>query len=114
MLTALYLFIYGFVALVVLPLAVVSLATGSRAPENTFFTKYYRAEKYLMLIGNVFLLAVGATAILKLVQHFGLIDAELAERLDNWITLPFMALLLVFLFFLGRAYLKVRREGKPL
>ncbi|WP_295558054.1 hypothetical protein [uncultured Hyphomicrobium sp.] len=111
MLTVLNLFIYGFVALVVLPLAVASLATGSKPPENTMLTKYYNAEKHLMLAGNLFLLAVGAIAILKLVQHFALIDASRADRLEGWINVPFFALLVAFLFLFVRAHVKVRRAN---
>lgn len=111
MLTLFNVIVYGFVALAVLPLAILSLATGSHPPENTFITKYYRAEPYLMLIGNLFLLTIGATAILKLVQHFGLMDAARAETLETWVNAPFLVLMAVFLFFFVRAYLKVRRAG---
>lgn len=111
MLTMLNLFIYGFVALVVLPLAVISLATGSKPPADTLFEKYYRAERHLMLIGNLFLLTVGAIAIFKLVQHFGLIDAASADTVETWVNVPFFVLMIAFLLSFVRAYLKVRRAG---
>lgn len=112
MLTILNLVIYGFVALFILPLAVFSLVTGSQPPENTLFTKYYRAETRLMLIGNLFLITIGLTAILKLGRHFSVIDPALADSLDPWIAIPFMMLLVVFLAFFIRAFLKVRRTGQ--
>jgi hypothetical protein len=112
MLTTLELLINGFVALVVLPLAIASLATGSKPPENTIITKYYRAETHLMLIGNLLLLAVGATAIAKLAQHFGVIDADLGVRLDMWTFVPLMVLVVVFLALFARAYMKVRRAAQ--
>ncbi|MGE0022897.1 MAG: hypothetical protein AB7S70_04610 [Hyphomicrobium sp.] len=109
MLSTLELFINGFVAFAVLPLALVSLATGSKPPEVSAFAKYYRAEKHLMLASNLFLLTVGATAVGKLVEHFGLADAAHAETLRTWINIPFLAMLVIFLVMLVRAWLTVRR-----
>ncbi len=112
MLTTLELMINGFVALIILPLAIASLTGGSKAPENTFLTKYYHAEPRLMLVSNVFLLSVCATAIAKLAAHFGYLDASQAEQVEPWITIPLMGLLVVFLAMMVRAWLKVRRAGK--
>lgn len=109
MMTLAYLIIYGFVALVVLPLAVLSLMAGSPAPENTLFTKYYRAEPRLMLVGNLFLVVIGGTAIARLAQHFGFVDDSLAGQLDLWLGIPFALLLVVFLVLFARAIFKVRR-----
>jgi hypothetical protein len=111
MLGPLDLAIYGFVAVILLPIVLVSLFTGSKPPENTFFTKYYRAETHLMLVGNIFLLAVCSTAIVKLALHFGAIDAGQETTITNWINLPFLLLLVLFLVMLIRAVLKVRRDG---
>lgn len=112
MLTDLDLAISGFVSLVVLPLAVISLLTGSKPPENTIFYKYYRAERHLMAIGNLFLLTVCATAVAKFAQHLGFIGAETAETFTTWMSGPLMVLLAVFLVFLLRAVLKVRRAER--
>jgi hypothetical protein len=109
MLSTLDLIINGFVAVVLLPIVLVSLFTGSKPPENTFFSKYYHADKHLMLVGNVFLLAVCATAVAKLALHFGAIDAPTEETVSNWIGIPFLLLLVVFLAMLIRAVLRVRR-----
>jgi hypothetical protein len=112
MLSTLELFINGFVAFAVLPLAVASLATGSKPPEHSIFSKYYGAERHLTLIGNVLLLSVGATAIARLAKHFGVIGAALGDRLDTWLSVPLMALVVVFMTFMIRAVLKVRRAEK--
>jgi hypothetical protein len=112
MLGTLDLIIYGFVAVVLLPIVLVSLFTGSRPPENTFFSKYYHADKHLMLVGNVFLLAVCATAAVKLALHFGAIDMAQEASISNWLSVPFLMLLVIFLALLIRAVLRVRRGDK--
>jgi hypothetical protein len=111
MLSTLNLIIYGFVAFVVLPLTLMSLLSGSRPPENTFLTKYYHAEPYLMTASNVFLLVLCAIAVLKVLLHFGLIDLGLAETIDGWLMAPFFLLLFVFLGLFVRAILKVRKAS---
>lgn len=112
MLSMLELFINGFVAFAVLPLAIASLATGSKPPEHSVLGKYYRAERHLMLLGNLLLLSIGAVAIAKLLTHFGFVGAELGEGLDTWLSVPLMGLVIIFLVFMVRAILKVRRAGK--
>lgn len=112
MLTMFELFINGFVAVVVLPMAIVSLATGSKPPEHSIVGKFYRAEPRLMLAGNVLLLAVGATALSKLAQYFGWVGAELGEKLDTWISVPLMAMVVIVLFMLVRSIVKVRRAER--
>jgi len=102
--------LYGFVA-VLLPLAAFALITGAEPPENTWLSKYYRAEKYLYPCGNLFLLTVCANAIARLAFHFGFIDPGLNERLAPAIAVPFFVLLVAFLALWVRAYLKVRRDG---
>ncbi|MBN8911274.1 MAG: hypothetical protein J0H65_04275 [Rhizobiales bacterium] len=109
MLSMLELFINGFVAFAVLPLAIASLATGSKPPEHSVLGKYYRAERHLMLLGNLLLLSIGAVAIAKLLTHFGFVGAELGEGLDTWLSVPLMGLVIIFLVFMVRAILKVRR-----
>jgi hypothetical protein len=109
MLTTYEIALYGFVVAVLLPLAAFALVTGARPPENSWFSKYYRAEKYLHACGNLFLLTVCANAISRLAFHFGLIDAALKDRIAPFIGVPFAALLIAFLVLWVRAYLKVRR-----
>lgn len=109
MLTPVELFLNGFIVLVILPLAVASLVKGSQPPEGSFISKYYRAEPRLMLMGNLFLIALAATAILALARHFGL--AQVPDPLEAWVHVPFLVLLVVFLGFFVRAVLKVRRAA---
>jgi hypothetical protein len=110
MLTTFDLFICGFLAIVLLPLTISSLIGGSPPPpHNMFITKYYEAEPRLMLMSNLFLLTVCATAIHKLAVHFGLLSQSLSDSLELWIGVPFFILLVVFLGLFIRAILKVRR-----
>lgn len=111
MLDLLQVFINGIVAFLILPLAVLSLIGGSKPPQNTVFTKYYEAQPYLMLAGNVFLITLAGIALIKLALHFGVIDAALADRLDGWVSIPFFIMLLVFLGLFVSAVLKVRRSA---
>jgi hypothetical protein len=112
MLSTFELIINAFVVLAVLPLAIVSLATGSKPPENTLITKYYHAEPRLMLTSNLFLLTVCAVAAHKLALHFSLVDADLGGRIETWIMIPFFVLLLTFFFLFVRAILRVRRAER--
>ncbi|MCC7253966.1 hypothetical protein [Hyphomicrobium sp.] len=109
MLTTLQLVICGFVAFVVFPLALRSLFTGSKPPEGSL-RKYYAAESYLNFTGDLMLVALSLLAITSLAQHFGVIDTDLGMRLSDWITVPFMILLLAYLVLWVRAMLKVRRS----
>jgi hypothetical protein len=93
-------------------MAIVSLATGSKPPEHSSVGKFYRAEPRLMLAGNVLLLTVGATALSKLAQHFGWVGAELGEKLDTWISMPLMVMVVIVLFLMTRAIMKVRRAER--
>lgn len=110
MLTTFDLVICGFLALVLLPLAVSSLIAGSPPPpHNMFIAKYYQAEPRLMLVSNLFLLTVCATAIHKLATHFGLLSQSMSDSLELWIGVPFFILLVGFLGLFIKAFLKVRR-----
>jgi hypothetical protein len=106
------LLIHGFLVFVLLPIVLVSLATGSKQPEGSLLAKYYRAEPWLGLAGNIFLLALCALAATKLALLFGFIDATLAETIDNAINFPFLGMLLVMSVLWIRAVLKVRRESR--
>lgn len=109
MLTTFELIVNAFVVIAVLPLAISSLASGSKPPENSSIAKYYQVEPNLMLASNLFLLAVCTIAALKLVGHFGLFDAGTVEAAQNWTMLPFFVLFAAFAFFFVRAFLRVRR-----
>jgi hypothetical protein len=111
MLTTFEVVIYVIV-LVLLPLIVYSLITGSRPPEKSWFAKYYRAERYLDLAGNVFVLAICAYAIARLGLHFGYIGPGAEDSLMLWIGLAFAATLLCYLGLWVRAAVRVRRNGR--
>jgi hypothetical protein len=97
-------------ALLFIPLATYSLITGSTVPENSPFAKYYRAEKYLGLVSNLFLLALSLSCAVKLGLHFGYIDPEWTNRFSTVTAAAFMLLLVLDLVFWARAALKVRRQ----
>lgn len=105
------LFTQGFVVLVLLPLAVLSLLKGSPPPQNSFLTKYHLAEPKLMMVGDVFLVSLAAIALVWLLERLGLIAADLATTLDGWLMIPFFALLILYLGLYARAILKVRRAA---
>lgn len=94
---------------VLLPIVAFSLLKGSPPPQIGLLAKYYRAEKHLNLVGNLFLLTVCANALARLGLHFGFIDPGAQSRLMFGIGLPFVVLLLAFLALWVRAFLKVRR-----
>jgi hypothetical protein len=113
MLTIYNLVIWGFLALILLPLTISSLISGSPPPpHNMFLAKYYEAEPRLMLTSNLFLLTICATAIHKLADHFGLLSQSVSDSLELWIGVPFFILLVLFLGLFIRAILKVRRANR--
>lgn len=105
------LFTQGFVVLVLLPLAVLSLLKGSPPPQNSFLTKYHLAEPKLMMAGDVFLVSLAAIALVWLLERLGLLATDLATTLDGWLMIPFFALLILYLGLYARAILKVRRAA---
>lgn len=112
MLSTFELMTYSIAAALLLPLALWSLAKGSPAPQNTILSKYYAAEKYLNVVGNLFLVTVCAHAIAGLAQHFGLIGTEMADAVRVFVGVPFAVLLAAFLALWAKAAIKIRREGK--
>lgn len=112
MLSLFELFINGFAAFVLLPLALSSLVTGSKPPELSALSKYYKAEVYLTLVGNLLLAAVGFVAIAKLLRHFSFVGDGLGDTLDTWLSVPLMVLAMIFIALFTRAVVKVRRAAK--
>lgn len=109
MLSPIELAIHGFLAVVLLPIVVWSLLNGSRPPPGSV-GKYYVAEPYLNLTGNVMVLALCLSAIAKLGVHFGYIDPDLGTLLAGWTGVPFAVLVITYLVLWVRAILKVRRS----
>jgi hypothetical protein len=96
--------------LFILPIAVYSLLTGSKVPENTWASKYYAAEKYLGTAGNLFLVFICCNGAMKLAIHFGLIGPELATRLEPIFGTIFMVVIVIYLGLWAKAIRKVRRQ----
>ncbi len=88
--------------------AIYSLFTGSKAPPNSWLTKYYVAEKYLGPIGNVMLIALAATSVFKLGLHFGVIAPSDPDSVSLIVGTPFLLLALVYLVLWFRAWRKVK------
>ena len=111
MLTTLEVFIYAAV-LFVFPITVYSIVNGSPPPPSPWLSKYYQAEKHLLLVGNLFVLSICFMAAVRLGLHFGLIDPALTGTM-NWAThVPFTFLFFVYVAMWIRAAIKVRRAEK--
>lgn len=108
MLTSFEVLLYVLLA-VLLPLIAYSLIAGSQPPEKGWFAKYYRAEKYLSYVRDLFPLAICATAIARLGLRFGYIDPGARDTIELAVGLLFGATFLVFVGLWIRAALKVRR-----
>jgi len=100
----------NLIVVLLFPLTVYSLVTGSKPPERTILTQYYRAEKHLNFVGNLFLLSLCANSIAKLSRHFELIGADLGRQIEPYIQVPFIVLLIAFAGLWIKAALKVRRQ----
>jgi hypothetical protein len=111
MLSTLEVVIYAAALLVLLPLLLYELLARPGVPESSWLAKYYRAERYLNLAADLFLLAIGATAVAKLGLHFGYIDASVSDRLMFATGLAFGVTILAFLGLFIRAALKVHRRS---
>ena len=64
-------------------LAIYSIVRGSEPPKGGWVEKYYRAEKNLGLVGNLFLLALCGFGLAKLARHFGLVENGLGATLTH-------------------------------
>lgn len=106
MLTTYELFLYSAVILL-LPLAIAHLLAGSPPPELSRFARYYHAEKYLGLAGDVFLLTICADAIVRLAMHYDFLARDFSP---GYVGVPFMVTLLAYLVLWLRAVMKVRRQ----
>jgi len=98
-------------SLVLLPLALYSLANGSEPPKNSWLTAYYEAEKYLGPTGNIMLLALCAANLTTLAMYFGFVP-QTSPDADGLIAMPFMILVFVYLGLWIRAIRKVRRRKR--
>jgi len=99
-------------SLLLLPVVIQSLLTGSKAPENAWSAKYYAAEKHLGLTGNLFLLTVCCSSLARIAGHLGLIDLNLKDSVALLVAVPFPLLLVTYLCLWIRAVLKVQRTAR--
>jgi hypothetical protein len=111
MLSTFWLFINGFLVLVVLPIVVRDLIIGSPPNPGGPFRKYQLAVPYLTITGNIFLLCICLLAVKALALHFGLINFELDARLEPWIETPFLIMFVLQLAVWGMALVKVHRSA---
>ncbi len=98
--------------LVLAAVAIYSLFTGSKAPPNSWLTKYYAAEKYLGPVGNVMLIALGATSAFKLALHFGVVAPSDPDSVSVIVGTPFFVLAVAYLVLWFRAWRKVKASAK--
>ena len=108
MLTVIELIINVIVVLLI-PLTIYVMTRGMPPPEARF-SKYYRAQRYLFTVSNLFVIVLGLIALVRLGVHFGFIGAAMNDRLQPSIHVRFFALLVAMLSLSIAAYLKVRRH----
>jgi hypothetical protein len=101
------------VVVLLLPLAVQSLITRRLPPERSFLGKLYRADPYLPIVNDIFLIALSCTCMGRLALHFGLIDLSRKSTVDTVTAAPFIVLLFLFFGFLIRAGIRLRRARGP-
>lgn len=111
MLSTFEVILHAVAVIVLLPLVLHSLATGSQPPQASWFTRYYSAEQYLTLAGNIFLLVVCASALLRLGLHFGYVPSSTGAQIEPVFHTVFAITLLVFLALVIKAVLKVHRAN---
>ena len=80
-------------------------------PQTTWLGKIYGADTRLLLVSNLFLLAVCVSSLVRLTIHFGLVGKRLQALLEIAVGVLFFALMAVFLVMLVRAGLKARRTA---
>lgn len=119
------------VLVVMLPVAVISLATGSKPPESASITKSYMAlgivslrfpfhieeerilkcyhiEPHLRLLSDLGLAAICAVIAAQLAIHFGLIAPDLGGAIKLWFGIPSSLLFSFYFFILSRALQRLR------
>jgi hypothetical protein len=107
MLSTLQVVIYSFVIFLG-AVAIYSLFNGSKAPPNSWLTKYYEAEKYLGPVGNVMLIALAASSAFKLALHFGFVSPTDPDGAELIAGTPFIMLMGVYWLMWFRAWRKVK------
>lgn len=105
------LLVNGFVVLL-LPMVAISMVRGTLPPDTTWLGRLYRIDPRLPLVSNLFVLALGSTALVRLGAHFGLLDATGRRLAEDVTGTAFVMLWCAYSFLMIRAALKLRRDLK--
>ena len=98
----------AFAVVVLIPLAVYSIVTRQLLPPETFMGKVYRAEPWMLAVGNALLLLLGLRGAALLMTHYGFIAQGFMDKGDVIFGVPFLLLAVTELFLFGRGVLKVK------
>ncbi len=93
-----------------IPVTLYVMVRGVPPPESRL-SKYYRAERYLFPVSNLFVILLGLVALCGSAFTSGSIGAATNDRLQPIIHVPFFLFLLAVLFLWFRAYRTVQRQG---
>lgn len=122
---------FALVLIVLLPVAIISLATGSKPPKSTSVRKSYMAlgivtqlspfrtdqerivkcyhiEPYLRFVSDLLLVAVCTVIATQLALHFRVIDPNLGEQIKIWFGIAFFALVGIYFLILTRGLQRLR------
>ena len=113
MLTSIFDFWIYVVLAAMFPLFLWGAIANSKQSDNLWFSKHYRAEKYLALTGNLLVLTLSASAVAKLALHFGYIDPSAKDLVLQVFGWPTAILTIAYLAQFISAAIKVRRLPKP-
>lgn len=111
MLSPFDLILHSLVVFYVFPAALYSLGTGSPV-LNGPGAKLFKAEKYLRLCGDLFILVICVTSVIKLALHFNFVGPRLGDEALFYLGFPFTALLILYLVLMTKAVIKLRRSAK--
>lgn len=103
--------VYVLCVLFILPLAVRGLIFGMQLPPGSLFEKYYSAERYLGPAGNIFLIVICASALVKLALHYDFIAPGPGDTMVTVLGVATLLFVVVYAALWVRAVLKVRRAG---
>lgn len=93
-------------------MALVALAKGSLVPpQGSPLAKYHRAERYLGVSGNLYMVALCGSGLSRLAAHFGLLAPHIATKVSLLMGIAFGVGLVTYLTLWARAILRVRRSG---
>lgn len=103
--------ILNLIVVGLLPLAVHSLWRGTLPHEKTWLGRLYRTDPLMPVVGNLFLIALCLTTLVRLAQHFGLMPSGWQEPAQTATNMPFLILLVAYLGLMLRGVSRMRRSG---